>query len=153
ARGASNDPALTNPITGIAVCCARAASGHAAAPPSAASNSRRPMVTVIRPSRARCVEGRIARRERAVFTFAEGWTAALAAQQKDERLSPLSPLASKARRNHLANRALAKTVFLASSMTVTATKPIIRPPRRPRRAGRAIRPLSNFRGFPLIGLG
>src|SRR5215467_5722985 len=59
-----------------------------------------------------------------------GWTAALAAQQKDERLSPLSPLASKARRNssrpvlrcHLANRALAKTVFLASSMTVTATK-------------------------------
>ena len=37
-------------------CCARAASGHlAAAPPSAASNSRRPMVTVIRPSRARCV--------------------------------------------------------------------------------------------------
>src|SRR5215471_19351044 len=31
-------------------CCARAASGHvAAAPPSAASNSRRPMVTVILP--------------------------------------------------------------------------------------------------------
>src|SRR5262245_48257885 len=29
----------------------------AAAPPSAASNSRRPMVTVIRPSRARCVKG------------------------------------------------------------------------------------------------
>ena len=38
--------------TGIG-CCARAASGHAAAPPSAASNSRRPMVTVIRPSRAK----------------------------------------------------------------------------------------------------
>src|SRR5262249_1972469 len=35
-------------------CCARAASGHdAAAPPSAASTSRRPMVTVMRPSRAR----------------------------------------------------------------------------------------------------
>src|SRR5262249_47988690 len=34
-------------------CCARAASGHTAAPPSAASNFRRPMVTVIRPSRAR----------------------------------------------------------------------------------------------------
>ena len=35
---------------------ALAASGHATtAPPSAASNSRRPMVTVIRPSRARCV--------------------------------------------------------------------------------------------------
>src|SRR5262249_26777153 len=43
-----------NPITGIAGCCARAASGHAAAnPPSAASNSRRAMVTVMRPSRAR----------------------------------------------------------------------------------------------------
>src|SRR5262249_15106193 len=34
-------------------CCARAASGQAAAPPSAASNSRRPMVTIMRPSRAR----------------------------------------------------------------------------------------------------
>jgi transposase len=50
-------------------CRARAASGHAAAaPPSAASNSRRPMVTVIRPSRARCVKGRIPRHERAVLT-------------------------------------------------------------------------------------
>src|SRR6516162_7649413 len=47
---------------------------------------------------------------------------------KDELRSPLSPLASKVRRNgsrpvlrcHLANRALAKTVFLASSMTVAA---------------------------------
>src|SRR5262245_10652432 len=46
---------------------ARAASGHAAAnPPSAASNSRRPMVTVIRPSRARCVKGTIPRHELAV---------------------------------------------------------------------------------------
>src|SRR5215467_4682498 len=35
---------------------------------TAASNSRRPMVTVIRPSRARCVKGRIPRRERAVLT-------------------------------------------------------------------------------------
>jgi hypothetical protein len=34
-------------------CCARAASGHAAAAPSATSKSRRPMVTVVRPSRAR----------------------------------------------------------------------------------------------------
>ena len=43
------------------------ASGHAAAaPPSAASNCRRPMVTVIHPSRARCVEGTIPRHERAV---------------------------------------------------------------------------------------
>ena len=47
-------------------CCARAASGHAAAPPSVAKKFRRPMVTVIRPSRARCVDGTIARHERAV---------------------------------------------------------------------------------------
>jgi hypothetical protein len=30
------------------------------------------MVTVIRPSRARCVKGTIPRHERAVFTFKEG---------------------------------------------------------------------------------
>src|SRR5215831_12810723 len=49
--------------------CARAASGHAAAaPPRATSNSRRPMVTVIRPSHARCVKGTIARYEHAVLT-------------------------------------------------------------------------------------
>ena len=47
---------LSRPITGIAGCCAPAVSGHAAAPPSAASNSRRPMVTVMRPSRMRCVK-------------------------------------------------------------------------------------------------
>ena len=57
---------VRTPITGIFGCCACAASGHAAAPPSATSNSRRPMVTVIRPSRARCVKGTIPRRERAV---------------------------------------------------------------------------------------
>jgi hypothetical protein len=35
---------LTNPTTGIAACCARAASGHAAAaPPSVVKNFRRPM--------------------------------------------------------------------------------------------------------------
>src|SRR5215471_10099491 len=47
----------TKPTRSILGCsCARAASGHAAAaPPSATSNSRRPMVTVIHPSRARCV--------------------------------------------------------------------------------------------------
>src|SRR5262249_42041276 len=63
-----------NPTVGsFAGCCARAASGHAAvAPPSAASNSRRPMVTVIRPSRARCVKGRIPRHGRAVLTFQGG---------------------------------------------------------------------------------
>ena len=53
----------------LPACCACAASGHiAAAPPNAASNSRRPMVTVIRPSRARCVKGMIPRHERAVPT-------------------------------------------------------------------------------------
>src|SRR5262249_8110636 len=53
----------------FATCCARAPSGHATtAPPSATSNSRRPMVTVIRPSRARCVEGTIPRHECAVLT-------------------------------------------------------------------------------------
>src|SRR5262245_60272588 len=46
----------------------RASGQVAAAPPSAARNSRRSMVTVIRPSRARCVKGTIARRERAVLT-------------------------------------------------------------------------------------
>src|SRR5262249_19241360 len=47
------------PIVGSFLgCCPRAASGHAAAaPPSAASNSRRPMVTVIRPSRAKVRKG------------------------------------------------------------------------------------------------
>jgi hypothetical protein len=37
------EPALcqqSNPITGIAGCCARAASGQAAAPPSSVMNSR-----------------------------------------------------------------------------------------------------------------
>jgi len=64
-----NDPLSRSPTTGIADCCARAASGHAAtAPPSATRNSRRPMVTVIRPSRARCVRGTIPRHERAVLT-------------------------------------------------------------------------------------
>ena len=109
-------------------CCAPAVNGHtASAPPSAASNSRRPMVTVMRPSRARCVKATIPRHEGAVFTLKEGWTAPLAAQPKDERLSPVSPLGSsvqgitkeKVQRNssrlglccHLANRDLAKTVF------------------------------------------
>ena len=39
----SSDTAPRNPITGIPGCCARAASGQAAAPPSAAMNSRRLM--------------------------------------------------------------------------------------------------------------
>jgi hypothetical protein len=50
-------------------CCACATSGHVAtAPPSAASNSRRPIVTVIRPSRARCVKATIPHHECAVLT-------------------------------------------------------------------------------------
>ena len=44
----SGDWPLRNPITGIAACCARAASGHAAAaPPTSVMNSRRPMKAVI----------------------------------------------------------------------------------------------------------
>src|SRR5262245_268242 len=66
-------PKGRKPITGIAACCAHTASGHtAAAPPSAASNSRRLMMTVIRPSRARCVKGTIPHQERAVFILKEG---------------------------------------------------------------------------------
>jgi hypothetical protein len=34
---------LTKPTTGIARCCARAASGHDAAPPTVAKNLRRSM--------------------------------------------------------------------------------------------------------------
>src|SRR5262249_7642336 len=60
---------FTERVMSSSRCFARAANGHAAAaPPSAASNSRRPMVTVIRPSRARCVKGTIPRHERAVLT-------------------------------------------------------------------------------------
>jgi hypothetical protein len=46
ANGAG-DTLLRNPITGIAVCCARAASGHNAAPPNSVMKSRRPMQAVI----------------------------------------------------------------------------------------------------------
>ena len=66
--GSSATRVISTPTCRVrTTCCARAESGHAAAaPPSAASNSRLPMVTVIRPSRARCVEGTIPRHERAV---------------------------------------------------------------------------------------
>jgi hypothetical protein len=40
-RSAQANPGEENPTTGIDVCCARAASGHAAAPPTAAMKSRR----------------------------------------------------------------------------------------------------------------
>ena len=47
-RRASGDALLRNPITGIAGCCARATTGHAAtAPPSSVMNWRRPMKAVI----------------------------------------------------------------------------------------------------------
>src|SRR5262245_23623652 len=50
----SADALLRNPITGIAGCCARAASGHvAAAPPSRPMNSRRFIFAVIRSPRRR----------------------------------------------------------------------------------------------------
>jgi hypothetical protein len=37
----SRELLLSHPITGIAGCCARATSGHVAAPPSSVMNSRR----------------------------------------------------------------------------------------------------------------
>ena len=43
----SGDSPCRNPITGIAGCCARAASGHAAAPPSSVMNSRRLMRSLL----------------------------------------------------------------------------------------------------------
>src|SRR5262244_1370819 len=41
---ASGDLGSRSPITGIAACCARAASGHAAVPPTSVMNSRRLIV-------------------------------------------------------------------------------------------------------------
>src|SRR5215831_5337440 len=43
-RYPSSDVLLRNPTTGSAGCCARAASGHAAAPPTSVMNSRRLIV-------------------------------------------------------------------------------------------------------------
>ena len=60
-RVRSGDAPLRNPITGIAGCCARAASGHAAAPPSSVMNSRR----FIRSPRRRGRAASAARRGRA----------------------------------------------------------------------------------------
>src|SRR5258708_2628165 len=77
--------------------CARAASGHAAAaPPSAASSSRRPMVTVIRPSRTRCVKATIPRHRRAVFTFGRAGTPLLSASDlNDGATTPPAPAAAQ----------------------------------------------------------
>jgi hypothetical protein len=52
----SGDVPFRDPITGIADCCARAASGHAAAaPPSVNMNSRRRMWIAMRPLRPEVV--------------------------------------------------------------------------------------------------
>ena len=62
ARIGQPNVAAENPTTGIAGCCARAASGHAAAaPPSSVMNSRR----IIRSPRRRARAGSAARRGRA----------------------------------------------------------------------------------------
>src|SRR5262245_4151413 len=71
-------------------CCARAASAHAtAAPPNAASNSRRLMVTVIRPSRARCVKKRyhVTSVQSCRFKEAGCWLLSSGCGSKAERLS------------------------------------------------------------------
>src|SRR5262249_52500552 len=79
-RDTTQPPALHDYLLGPAnksgafftepVACEPARSGAAdlalRRPKGPASNSRRPMVTVIRPSRARCVKERIPRHERAV---------------------------------------------------------------------------------------
>ena len=70
-KSASALPATSAPTRYTLVCCARAASGQATAPPSAAINSRRPMLTGMCPSLCEgcLVRGMIPRREQAVFTF------------------------------------------------------------------------------------
>src|SRR6516225_8205086 len=66
----SSDSLPRNPITGMAVGCARTATGQAAAPPSPAMNSRRLMQKVNCPSHAReSYRGRIARPKPPVLTF------------------------------------------------------------------------------------
>jgi hypothetical protein len=47
---------LRKPTTGIAGCCARAASGHAVAPPSSVMNSRRFIFALIQSPRRRAAE-------------------------------------------------------------------------------------------------
>jgi len=65
----SGDVALRNPITGIAGCCARAASGHAAAPPDELapfhglpSSGREPHITTPLRENAAMQCGKIAHR-------------------------------------------------------------------------------------------
>src|SRR5262249_46745896 len=48
---AAREPLRRYPTTGIVVCCARAANGHAAAPPSSVMNSRRSIFALIRSAR------------------------------------------------------------------------------------------------------
>jgi len=64
-------PASMKPITGIAGCCARAASGHAtAAPPASVMNSRRRMCSLAQ----RVVPYHIVEK-RTLFCIAANWTA------------------------------------------------------------------------------
>ena len=102
----------------IAPHLTRAASGHAAAaPPSAASNSRRPMVTVIRPSRARCVNGTIPRHERAVPNSAAPRAAGAARRGSGLTVSPPGP----------------RSGLLFKSCLLCPRKPFRRPAARPGR--------------------
>src|SRR6516225_9827744 len=122
----SGDPLFKYPITGIAGCCARAASGHdTAAPPSAASNSRRPTVTVMCPSRARCVKGTIPRLQRAVFTFEEAGCWLLPPQSP--ALTALLPPPALGERCHriLARRSVAvgRRAILVATGTLTDWTP------------------------------
>src|SRR5262249_17470422 len=83
-------------------CFARAARGPAAAPPpSATSNSRRPMVTVIRPSRARCVKGRYHATSVESFSRSKRAETARGAVARDARGSALLEL-DVGRPDHLA---------------------------------------------------
>src|SRR5262249_5527714 len=115
------------PITGIAACCARAVIGHAAAaPPSAASNSRRLIVTVIRPSRARCVKGTIPRHERAVLIQAGGGGAALATkctQHAGRSASTLKRAFARRRGLFSSDRASGSTLIFGCRQQAGVKKP------------------------------
>jgi hypothetical protein len=73
----------------------------------------RPMVTVIRPSRARCVEATIPRHERAVFTLKEGRMACFVGRKEttQQRAGQLSTLRRPNvwQRRRLAERLSAKS--------------------------------------------
>src|SRR5262245_59397253 len=90
---AFGEPLLRNPITGITGCCARAASGHAAAaPPRSRMNSRRLMGTFVRLRAAHyhavAEERRCASQQKLRANVADGSRAAVRATLA---LSPLCP--------------------------------------------------------------